>query len=197
MSYGRGSTRATAPLNAHVHFTDQLFGSDCAAAAAAYEVLAARLTRDGVTLSVTLHDLPIDPDDPARYRRRADAYAAVVAATTGTVIVSSAHEAALLGAFAADARPTVIPLPIDRAPATDQQQAVTSSTSHDVAILGFVYPGKGHAAAIEALRALPDSVGLTALGRVAEGHCQLADALHAPGNPAGTAVLRRGLDFRR
>ena len=68
--------------NAHVHFTDQLFGPDCASAAAAYEVLAAGLADRGTTLSVTLHDLPVDPDDPARYRRRADAYAAVAAATT-------------------------------------------------------------------------------------------------------------------
>ena len=166
----------------HVHFTDQLFGPDCAAAAAAYEKLAARLSPNGTALSVTLHDLPVDPDDPARYRRRAAAYAAVAAATTGVVIVSSAHEAALLGAFTSGVRPLVIPLPIEESPWPGYHQsphAIAGKAPADVAILGFVYPGKGHAAAIEALDALPDGVGLTALGRVAVGHRDLAAALGA------------------
>ena len=168
-------------VNAHVHFTDQLFGPDCAAAAAAYQALATRLADRGVALGVTLHDLPIDPDDPARYRRRADAYAAVIAATTGAVIVSSAHEATLMRAFAPTA-PVAIPLPIDPSPtaaASPGPQPVSAADVTEVSILGFLYPGKGHSAAIEALAVLPGPVGLSVLGRVADGHAELADRLRA------------------
>ncbi len=165
---------------AHVHFTDQLFGADCDAAAEAYVELAERLGEHGARLAVTLHDLPIDPDDPGRYQRRARAYAGVVAATTAAVIVSSAYEADLLAAFCPGARPVVIPLPIDAAPpaaATATLTAAKVEPSADVTVFGYLYPGKGHRAALEAMATLPPEVGLTVLGRVADGHADLAEDL--------------------
>ncbi len=162
---------------AHVHFTDRLFGADCDAAAEAYVELAERLGERRTRLAVTLHDLPIDPDDPGRYQRRARAYARVVAATTAAVIVSSAYEGELLAAFCPGAHPVVIPLPIDPPPAAVTAAKVEPSA--DVTVFGYLYPGKGHRAALEAIATLPPEVGLTVLGRVADGHADLAEDLRA------------------
>ena len=111
--------------------------------------------------------------------------------------MSSAHEAALLGAVTSVARPVVILLPIDRAPRSDEQHPILSAASTDVAILGYVYPGKGHGAAIEALDVLPNGIGLTALGRLADGHRELGDALHARATRRGRRFSVAGLDPRR
>ena len=160
----------------HVHFTDQLFGPDCAAAAASYERLAGSIRGDfGARLSVTLHDVPMDVDAPDRYQRRAAAYRRVVAATDGPVIVNSGHEAALIRAIAPEVDPVVIPLPVAAAPERPSHDAVQGDD--DVAILGFLYPDKGHAEALDALEVLPRGVGLAALGRVADGHAELAEEL--------------------
>jgi glycosyltransferase involved in cell wall biosynthesis len=174
---------------AHVHFTDQLFGANCDAAARAYTELAAQLGERGARLGVTLHDLPVASDDPHRYRRRTQAYAAVVAATTAAVIVSSAHEVELLTAFCPDVRPVVIPLPIDAATA-GRTEAIASCA--DVTVFGYLYPGKGHQAALEALAALAPEVGLTVLGRVADGHADLADDLRRRAAELGRRVTITG-----
>lgn len=176
---------------AHVHFTDRLFGADCDSAARAYTELATQLGERGARLGVTLHDLPVDPDDPRRYRRRARAYASVVAATTGAVIVSSSYEAELLTAFCPGARPVVIPLPID-APPTATTDGAGLASSADVTVFGYLYPGKGHRAALEALAALPSEVGLTVLGRVADGHGDLADELRDRAAALGRRITITG-----
>jgi glycosyltransferase involved in cell wall biosynthesis len=173
---------------AHVHFTDQLFGADCAAAARAYVELAGDLAARGIRLGVTLHDLPVDPDDPPRYRRRAQAYATVVAATTAAVIVSSAYESDLLTAFCPGTRPVVIPLPVDAAPAGRPP----TGSSGDVTVFGYLYPGKGHRTALDALVVLPPEVGLTVLGRVADGHADLADELRDRAGELGRRITFSG-----
>lgn len=177
--------------SAHVHFTDQLFGPDCARAAVAYAELADHLRSQGLRLGVTLHDLPLDPHDPARYRRRADAYAAVATATGGPVIVSSHHEAALLAGFAPHVDPVVIPLPIDADPRRRRADGWDLPPT-EVAVLGHLYPGKGHLAALEALVALPSSVGLTVLGRIAEGHDEQADLLRRRATQLGRRLTVTG-----
>lgn len=75
----------------------------------------------------------------------------------------------------ADLNPVVIPLPIASCaglqPDTDRD--LPSSTTHpdiDIAIVGFIYPGKGHEQALRALTGLPSSVGLKAIGRPADTH---------------------------
>ncbi|SCX45857.1 Glycosyltransferase involved in cell wall bisynthesis [Klenkia marina] len=158
---------AAAPDLLHVHYTDRLFGPTAETSAAAFTELARGLDRP---LVVTLHDVPPD-DGSVLQQRRARAYAAVVDAAVA-VVVSSHHEAARLRAFA-DVAPHVVPLPVQPLP-----PGPVPPPDGQVVVLGFVYPGKGHA---EALRALPAGVGLTALGRASDGHDDLLAELAALG----------------
>jgi len=150
-----------------VHYTDRLFAPTAEASAEAFTAVAAGLGRP---LVVTLHDVPPD-DGSVLQQRRARAYAAVVA-TAATVVVNSDHEAARLAAFS-DRTPVVVPLPVMTLPA-----GPVPPPDGQVVVLGFLYPGKGHD---EALRALPDGVGLTALGRPSDGHDDLVAELSALG----------------
>lgn len=141
----------------HLHFTDRIWGADPAAAAARVEAL-------GVPFTVTFHDLPQASDGPRNLPRRIDAYRRVARAARA-VACSSHHEAALLrDVVGVEAEPLVVPLwVIPRAPAHERPPAVD-----EVALLGFVYPGKGHAEAIAA--AAGTGLSVTALGRAADGH---------------------------
>jgi glycosyltransferase involved in cell wall biosynthesis len=105
------------------------------------------------------------------------------------VIVSSAHEAELLTAFCPGVRPVAIPLPIDAAPVG---RTAAIAPSADVTVFGYLYPGKGHHAALEALAALAPEVGLTVLGRVADGHADLADDLRRRAAELGRRVTITG-----
>ncbi|MCW2528546.1 MAG: hypothetical protein JWM76_3406 [Pseudonocardiales bacterium] len=169
---------------AHLQFTDQLFGPTCDVAAATYCQLVDELTvAAGVEVAVTLHDLPSPDDEAGRYARRTAAYRRVVQATTGPVFVSSDHEASLLREFFPSVQPVVIPLPIlaPHSPSGLRRAIGSGDESNrvdsEVGILGFLHPGKGHATAVRALRALPPEFGLTALGRAADGHESLPDEL--------------------
>lgn len=169
---------------AHLHVTDRLFGTPASVMADALEILAA-----AGPMTVTLHDIPQPSDGAEAYARRAAAYARVVAAARG-VVVSSHHESLLLDdalerAGRGDlrgAQRAVVPLPIDP-PANDAAPARTRAASpaghRDLGVLGFLYPGKGHEEALEALAALPRDVGLVAIGRPSAGHGDLAAALAA------------------
>ena len=101
-------------------------------------------------------------------------YRAVLAASAG-VVCNSHHEIALLregGMLAADdLDPSVVPLPMV-GPAIEPPKATMPlpSTRHEVAILGFVYPGKGHAEAIRATSQLDPAPAVRALGQASHGH---------------------------
>ncbi len=168
---------AAAPRPVHVHVTDRLLG-------ATGEETSARLVDLGhrQPMTVTLHDVPQPGDGPV-FARRAAAYAAVLAAARGWV-VSSEHERALVRRHLAPADDgTVVPLPVmplpvpagagPRGPAGDEPLVV--------AVLGWVYPGKGHDEVLRACAALrddrPGPVVLRALGRVAAGHDHLREEL--------------------
>lgn len=169
----------------HTPFSDHLLGDRTEDAAAWFTAVAAA----GHPVTVTLHDLPHPGDGPERYARRAATYRAVVAAAAG-VVVNSAHESALLDAVLLDGalleragvpvRPrAVVPLPVDPPTAGPRP-----APRREVAVLGFVYPGKGHA---EVLEVLPPGVPLVALGRVADGHTDLLAELRAA---AGDVALQ-------
>ncbi|MBN6829384.1 hypothetical protein JRF99_11760, partial [Micrococcus luteus] len=117
------------------------------------------------------------------------------------VVVSSQHERALL-ADLVDVAADVVPLPVEdrRAAAARAEPVVPESMAgldQDVVLFGFVYPGKGHALALEALTELhrqwgPDSGAprrLTALGPVSAGHDDLVAELTRDAEA-------RGLEFR-
>ncbi|MET4052777.1 glycosyltransferase involved in cell wall biosynthesis [Frigoribacterium sp. PvP054] len=185
---------------AHLQFTDRLWGPSPAAAADVVEHLA-----DGTALTVTLHDLPQPSDGERNLRRRGEAYARVVAVARG-VVVNSEHERALLRETIGFEGPVeVIPLPVDPHPLP----AGRPEPDGDVAVVGFFYPGKGHAEVVaavaglaagrpaaeagrvgdDATRPVADVTGVVALGRASPGHegelRQLVDEAAALGVPFG------------
>ncbi|MFD0482768.1 hypothetical protein ACFQ46_09205 [Kineococcus sp. GCM10028916] len=160
-----------------VHVTDRLFGRDADEAAAFVEGLAS--ARD---LLVTLHDLPQPSDGPVNHPRRARAYRRMAEAASA-VVVSSRHEQRLLAACGVTRVADVVPLPVPRfapSPAADPWARPVA-----VAVLGFLYPGKGHELVLDALDGLPAGVGLSALGRPSDGHedlvVELTRRAHAKG----------------
>lgn len=174
----------TLPASAalHVHLTDHLLGSTAPEAAEVF----LRLTA-GRRVSVTLHDIPQRSDGPGRYERRAQAYAAIAAACDH-VVVASAHERDQLHAIGVDpARISVVPLPIEAVsgsvppegsvPPAGSVGPTQADASASVAVLGYLYPGKGHAEALDAMAALPAEVEFRAVGAPASGHEDLVDDL--------------------
>jgi hypothetical protein len=173
----------------HLHFTDRLFGSDPEASARRIVALAR-----GRAVTLTLHDVPQASDGSDRLPRRTACYRAVIAASAG-IVATSHHEAALLhasGVLASQAQaPHVIPLAITPA-SPAPSAAAPRDLAPEVALLGFIYPGKGHAEAIDAVAALAGSgaahLSVQALGAPAAGHQSDLDALSA-------RARRRGLEF--
>jgi hypothetical protein len=146
------------PPRAHLHFTDRLWAGSPEEAAALVERIATR-----TALTVTLHDVPQASDGPRNLPRRIGCYSRVAAAARG-VVVNSRHEAAHLAEAGIEPRALgVVPLPVSpAAPA-----AVLPAYGSDVAVLGFFYPGKGHAEVVGAVGA---GTRVTVLGGPSAGH---------------------------
>ncbi len=106
----------------HLHVNDWLFADQQAGADQRIAALAHRLKRRGMTLTVTLHDLPQVSDGPVLFRRRANTYRAIVR-QTGGVVVSSRHERALLLDALADG------------PGMDHQRAAPGTEDTDVDVI--------------------------------------------------------------
>jgi glycosyltransferase involved in cell wall biosynthesis len=149
------------PRRAHLHFTDRLWAASPEAAADLIERIAAR-----TALTVTLHDVPQESDGPRNHPRRIACYARVVAAARG-VAVNSRHEAAHLAEAGITPRVLgVMPLPVTPADAAPPHR----SGEPDVAVLGYFYPGKGHAEVVDAVAGLRPAPRLTVLGGPSAGH---------------------------
>lgn len=161
----------------HLHVTDRLCGSTPEAAAVLVEQIA-----DHHWLTVTLHDLPQQSDGARAFPRRAAAYRRMAAAARG-VQVCSRHEQLLLDVIAPGVPCSVVPLPVPARAAgrvVDASAASRNDGVPTVGVLGYLYPGKGHAEVLEALDRLdrPD-VAVVALGRASDGHAWLVDDLRA------------------
>ncbi|WP_226365301.1 hypothetical protein [Pseudonocardia sp. ICBG162] len=165
----------------HAQFTDALWGAGVAAAADAFVEQAQVLPRP---LVVTLHDLPGADPDPARDVRRCAGYRRVVA-VADVVVVSAGHEADKARALGAT-DPVTLPLPLPIV--VPAEQAPGWAGRPTLGVLGFVYPGKGHEAVIDAAAAHPDRPAVVAAGAVSDGHDELARSL------AGHA-RSRGVDW--
>jgi glycosyltransferase involved in cell wall biosynthesis len=164
----------------HAQFTDSLYPTDVAAAADTFLAWSRDAPRPLVT---TLHDVPGSDPDPARDRRRVAGYARVAAACDA-VVVSARHEAAKVAKFGV--RAEVIGLPVERWP--DGGAAPTWTDRPTVGVLGFVYPGKGHAEAIDAAARLPRPPRVVAIGAASPGHDGMLRDLRA-------LAVRRGVDL--
>lgn len=157
----------------HIHLHDTLLGPRTV------DVVRGATRHARTTL--TLHDLPDPREGAERYARRSLAYAEMWQAATG-VVVSSRHEADLLRATAGmvgltpeDLPPvSVVPLPLT----PPRQVALEDRRSLEpvVAVLGYLYPGKGHDQAIS-VAAHAGLRGVLALGAVSPGHEAEATAL--------------------
>jgi glycosyltransferase involved in cell wall biosynthesis len=180
--------RAAGTDRVHVHFTDRIFGTNPEDAADLVERMAA-VTR----LSVTLHDLP-QPSDGTLFSRRARAYGRVLDAVRGAV-VSSEHEANLVTThLAPPARPVeVIPIGTRVAAAPQARDSATEAPAGQgalrVLIAGFVYPGKGHLEAIDAVAAVRDK--LRATGEPLDEATVVAIGSASPGHEADVELLQR------
>lgn len=148
---------------AHVHYTDRLWGATPEASADAIEALAAR-----ATLTVTLHDLPQPSDGARSMARRVDAYRRVVRCATAVVCTSAYERDLLADVVGADAAAAcvLVPLPCERAPGASDAEP----PRREIGVLGFFYPGKGHAEAVAASAALAEPLPVVAIGRAAPGH---------------------------
>lgn len=161
----------------HLNVTDRLWAASPEEAAEAVSRLARRHP-----YTVTFHDLP-QPSDGARNQpRRAACYRDVARGARG-VVCSSAHERMLLAEHVdAGIEATVIPLPIDAEPDVRERPAAPG----DVGLLGFFYPGKGHAEAVRAARSAGATV--TVLGGASPGHEADLERFVAESRAHGVAV---------
>lgn len=171
----------------HLHVTDHLYADSAGGCARVVQQLA-----EGRRVGLTLHDLPSGGDGPGRYERRRAAYAAMARAAS-VVIVASRHEERLLRTalaeegFTAGGELHVVPLPLAH-PAGPPDPQPHHGRQRDLVVFGFVYPGKGHVPAIDALvgpPALPADVGVAALGAVSPGHEHLVDELASRADALG------------
>ncbi len=179
------TARAAGAGVCHWHFTDRLFGASIEESAESFVDALAVATARHV---VTLHDVPA-PTGSSRSARRVAGYR-LVAEAADVLVVASAHERARLRRAGISAPVFVIPLPIVPfgAPTTRRR----STRRRSVAILGFVYPGKGHAEVIAAVRSLPPDVQVVALGRPSEGHQPLVDCLRRTATSTDRRLLVTG-----
>ncbi|GAB47363.1 hypothetical protein [Mobilicoccus pelagius] len=186
---GRGED-ARAP-HVHLHLTDHLLAPTAGECAEIFVALAARHP-----VSLTLHDLPQPADGPGRYERRRAAYARMAEASRGVVVASDHERALLTTALAEEGRAAppivVVPLPLDP---PDPRGPVSPAGPRSLAVFGWLYPGKGHADALEALATLGGDaadVGLVALGEVSPGHEDEAHTLRRRAHELGRTVTVTG-----
>lgn len=168
----------------HAQFTDALWGADVSSAAAAFTRWSAAVR---APLVVTLHDVPGADAEPLRDERRRRGYAQIVVAAD-VVVVSSRHEAAKIAAATGRAA-EVIELPVEPLPAGPRPGWADRPT---LGVLGFVYPGKGHADVIDAARHVPGRPRIVAAGAVSPGHAQLWSELADLAAAAGVDLVSTG-----
>lgn len=189
---GRGTEIVDDPGAAdvvHAQFTDALWGPDIATAAAAFVRWAATVR---APLVVTLHDVPGGDPDPRRDERRCRGYTRVLD-VADAVVVSAAHEAtkvaAMSGREALVVGLPVEPLPDGPGPGRSRPGWADRPT---LGVLGFVYPGKGHADVVRAAAYLPDRPRVVAAGAVGAGHEPVHDALVALAATLGVELVVTG-----
>ncbi|RZT87269.1 hypothetical protein EV383_4179 [Pseudonocardia sediminis] len=153
----------------HAHFSDSLHAGTAGDAAESFRAWAGTSPSP---LVVTLHDVPGADPDPARDARRIEAYR-VVTGHADAVVVAAEHEAAKVLAWSGR-RAHVVELPLPDLP---EPGVVPGGGPPTLGVLGFVYPGKGHAEAVEAAGRRADPPRVLALGAVSPGHDEVWSSL--------------------
>lgn len=164
---------------AHLHVTDKLFGASPALAAATCTALIRGLTPRVV---VGLHDVPGNGQADVAKGRTA-CYRAIADAADAVVVSCRTEQRRVMAAGTSTAVhvvPLAVPNGFDCAPAQ------RTATDPRIAVLGFVYPDKGHAEAIDAGAAF--GLGVVALGRCSDGHAELGEQLARRALDMGTTL---------
>ena len=173
----RGAQQSDAVI---LQFTDRQWGADPEQALVRFEAVAE--TAGSARLVVGLHDLP----RPDELRRRA-AYA-TVARRCDVVIVCSDHERRRLDDLVT-VHAAVVPHPVERRRA---QVATQHPRTAEVAVLGFVYPGKGHEDVIVAVARSLSRPSVLVLGGAAPGHEDLMSELSENAAQLGVRLRATG-----
>lgn len=164
--------QASRPEVVHLQYTDHLVRGGSYDAGWFTEL---RRRLPGVCIAVTIHDLPHVGHDDARLDHVRSPRYRDVADRTDLVIVAAEHERRAL-ARTGHRRPVVaIPHPVE--PVGTTRRPAADPNPPTVGILGYVYPGKGHALVIDACSRLPTPVRVDILGRASDGHDSLVDEL--------------------
>ncbi|PPK66114.1 hypothetical protein V5P93_003826 [Actinokineospora auranticolor] len=167
--HGFHPTHSDADLT-HAQFSDSLYGAGIAQATRSFLDWAATAPRP---LVVTLHDVPGGDPDARRDRERISGYREV-AGVCDAILVSSRHEAVKARAFT-DRQVHVIDLPLPSLPAPGPRPWWADQPV--LGVLGFLYPGKGHARAIDAAARSPLHPRVVAAGSTSPGHADLERSL--------------------
>lgn len=146
-----------------LHVTDRLFGSSPEAAARTVEQIAGL-----VPTVLSLHDIPQVEEGEDWFQRRRRAYRRF-AAVGERVVVASEFERNLLLDLVEDPvaeRVRVIPLPLER-----RAGPAAVRPASEIAVLGFLYPGKGVDDVIDAVAVCPGVPRVVVnYGAAAPGH---------------------------
>ena len=177
--------------SAMIHVTDHLLGRSPGEAADLVEDLA-RTT----ALALCLHDVPQPEEGASRHTRRRAAYRRFVE-SAAVVVVASEHERTLLASCledSSDTRVVVLPLPLERVGPAATERPEPRRGMAQVGVLGFLYPGKGLEAVIDAAATVARGreVVVVNVGGVSSGHESLVDDLTDRAQRQGTRFTLTG-----
>ncbi|HET7799604.1 MAG TPA: glycosyltransferase [Humibacillus xanthopallidus] len=178
---------------AMIHVTDHLLGATAHDAADLVEELSR-----STSLALCLHDIPQPEEGEARYDRRRAAYRRFVDSAS-VVVVASEHERALLArcldGHETSTRVVVLPLPVERVDTPAPERHSPRVEPAQVAVLGFLYPGKGLEHVIDAaglVVARGREVEVVNVGGVSTGHASLVEELALRALQTGTTFAVTG-----
>jgi glycosyltransferase involved in cell wall biosynthesis len=179
--------------SAMLHLTDHLLGPTPSAAADLVEELS-RTT----ALALCLHDIPQPAEGVLRHARRRAAYGRIVA-SAAVVVVASEHERDLLARCvdgpSSNTPVVVLPLPLERAATAELERVPRGRVPATVAVLGFLYPGKGLEQVVDAagvVAARGRDVHVVNVGGVSTGHDHFVEELTTRAEGVGTSFRLTG-----
>ena len=173
-----GAVKAHRPVVVQLQFTHRVYDDDPARAAMRFASLCAAIvgaTSDTVIVAVGLHDVPSEADGA----ERRSAYADVVRAADVVTVCSSDEARRVEAVCGVPAH--AIPHPVE----TRRRRARPVSFTNEVAVLGYLYPGKGHDEVVRATSRLQPSARVVALGGPAPQHDDLVSSLDVTARAEG------------
>ena len=156
--------------------TDRLWGATADVSGPALASALDRLRSRGSRVAVALHDVPFTGDGPVAARRAA-VYRGIMQRSDAVFVCSDVERERVDALGGLHVPVAVLPLPVG--PRRPTPVGAPARRPESVTVLGFVYPGKGHAEVLAAMAGLPRGVALVCAGRASDGHEDLLDELRA------------------